>query len=611
MPGDPNSFAQPKVYLCTHIHLDLEANFGTKTLDGHVELIVVNKEAGNHTLVLDTNKLDIRSVIDCKNDKNLEYVLDEPVGTYGRALKITLLKHSSQEGAETKIRINYATTPASLAVQWLTPEQTAGKRYPYLFTQCQSIMARSMFPCQDTPSVKITYTATITVPEELTALMSAVAQEKQKHSSCQGKNVCSFEQKVPIPSYLIALAVGDVESRDIGPRTRVWSEKEVVDQAAYEFADTEKMLVAAEEMLGPYVWGRYDLLVLPPSFPFGGMENPCLTFVTPTLLAGDRSLANVVAHEAAHSWTGNLVTNYNWEHFWMNEGFTVYFERRILGALYDEETRQFAFVGGWNTLQSEVNRLGSTNPFTCLVTELEGEDPDETFSSIPYEKGSAFLYYLETLVGGRDKFQSFLYAYIQKFEYGTVTTHQWRDFLFEYYKDDLSIFDPVDWNAWLHKPGMPVVHPKYDTTLSDACTALRKRWVAAQESDYPNFSMDDIKDFSAGQTIEFLSQLLLEDPFPLGKVQAMQTAYNFNATKNSEIRFQWLRMCTRSEWEESFPLTVTFITSQGRGKFVNPLYRDLYACPKSSLLAVDTFLANEDFYHSSVARKVRKDLGLA
>eukprot|EP00118_Oscarella_pearsei_P010672 m.66744 g.66744 ORF g.66744 m.66744 type:complete len:616 (+) comp35408_c0_seq2:224-2071(+) len=609
---DPNSFAQPNVYCCTALHVKLEARFDKKELQGLVKLTIVNKQSGIQNLILDTNKLSIASVAECKTGKKLDFVLAQPSAPFGSALTITLPESSSVSGVSTEIQIDYSTTPESSAVQWLAPEQTVGKKFPYLFTQCEAIHARSMIPCQDTPSVKAPYTAEITVPGDLTALMSAVSIGSETSPIDDKKKIYRFEQKVPIPSYLTALAIGALESRKIGPRSSVWSEKEIVDQAAYEFAETEQMLAIGEELCGPYVWGQYDLLVLPPSFPFGGMENPCLTFVTPTLLAGDRSLANVVAHEASHSWTGNLVTNKNWEHFWMNEGFTVFLERKIASRLADEKARHFAYIGGWKTLQESVNQFGADHPFTTLVPKLEGKDPDDAFSSVPYEKGSAFLFYLETIVGGPSKFEPFFKSYIENFKYKTVTTNQWRDYLLEYFKEEAQkgLFDKVDWDGWLYRPGMPPVKPHYDSTLADACTALSKKWLQAKESEWSSFSAADIKDFSAGQKIEFLSQLLLEDPLPLGKLQAMETAYNFNAARNSEIHFRWLRMCVKSGWEESFSLAVEFITSQGRMKFVRPLYRDLYAGSKSRQLALDTFLANRSMYHNIAAHQLEKDLAL-
>lgn len=301
---------------------------------------------------------------------------------------------------EVVIEISFETSPKSSALQWLTPEQTSGKEHPYLFSQCQAIHCRAILPCQDTPSVKLTYSAEVSVPKELVALMSAIRDGEAPDPEDPSRKIYRFSQKVPIPCYLIALVVGALESRQIGPRTLVWSEKEQVEKSAYEFSETESMLKIAEDLGGPYVWGQYDLLVLPPSFPYGGMENPCLTFVTPTLLAGDKSLSNVIAHEISHSWTGNLVTNKTWDHFWLNEGHTVYLERHICGRLFGEKFRHFHALGGWGELQNSIKTFGDTHPFTKLVVDLTNVDPDVAYSSVPYEKGFALLFYLEQLLGG-------------------------------------------------------------------------------------------------------------------------------------------------------------------------------------------------------------------
>ncbi|KAL1110315.1 hypothetical protein AAG570_007848, partial [Ranatra chinensis] len=353
--------------------------------------------------------------------------------------------------------IIYKTSSKASALQWLRPEQTASKEFPYLFSQCQAIHARSLLPCQDSPSVKFTYSAEVVVPENLIALMSALRMGEELVTG--GKKIYKFNQPVVIPSYLIAIAVGKLESKRIGPRSTVWSEKEIIERAAYEFAQTEEFIQIAEKICGPYVWGIYDLLVLPPSFPYGGMENPCLTFVTPTLLAGDRSLADVVAHEISHSWTGNLVTNSTFEHFWLNEGFTVFIERKILGHISGQEARHFHAIGGLNDLQQAVDRMGHSNPLTKLIVNLDGVNPDDAFSTCPYEKGHTFLFYLENLVGGPDVFNPFLKAYIENYKFKSITSDHFKAFFLNYFKSHNDLKE-IDWDLWLNSSGMPPVTPK-------------------------------------------------------------------------------------------------------------------------------------------------------
>uniref|UniRef100_A0A8C2H783 Leukotriene A4 hydrolase n=1 Tax=Cyprinus carpio TaxID=7962 RepID=A0A8C2H783_CYPCA len=482
----------------------------------------------------------------------------------------------------------------------------------FIYSNCfclqQATHCRSMIPCQDSPSVKHTYYAQVSVPKELVALMSALHDGQVPDPSDSSRVIYRFRQPVPMPSYLIAIVVGALESRKIGPRSRVWSEKENVDEAAFEFSETETMLKTAESLAGPYVWGQYDLLVMPPSFPYGGMENPCLTFVTPTVLAGDKSLAGVIAHEISHSWTGNLVTNRNWEHFWLNEGHTVYIERMIARCMESEHLRQFKGIGGWKELQESVNQFGANNVLTNLVPNLHEVDTDEAFSSVPYEKGFALLYHLEELLGGPEVFMGFVKSYIQLFAYGTVTTEEWKNYLFTYFKDKVDILNKVDWNAWMHTPGMAPVKPKYDTTMADACTALCQRWVKAKEEDLASFTEEDVKKLNSPQLIEFMALLLQEEPLPLSHVKKMQEVYQLNSVKNAEVRFRWLRICVRAHWEEAVPLALKMATEQGRMKFTRPLFKEVYNFSKYSDKALNTFKENRGALHPVTAMLVAKDL---
>uniref|UniRef100_A0A8C2AZV9 Leukotriene A4 hydrolase n=1 Tax=Cyprinus carpio TaxID=7962 RepID=A0A8C2AZV9_CYPCA len=475
----------------------------------------------------------------------------------------------------------------------------------FIYSNCfclqQATHCRSMIPCQDSPSVKHTYYAQVSVPKELVALMSALHDGQVPDPSDSSRVIYRFRQPVSVTSSSLT------ESWEIGPRSRVWSEKENVDEAAFEFSETETMLKTAESLAGPYVWGQYDLLVMPPSFPYGGMENPCLTFVTPTVLAGDKSLAGVIAHEISHSWTGNLVTNRNWEHFWLNEGHTVYIERMIARCMESEHLRQFKGIGGWKELQESVNQFGANNVLTNLVPNLHEVDTDEAFSSVPYEKGFALLYHLEELLGGPEVFMGFVKSYIQLFAYGTVTTEEWKNYLFTYFKDKVDILNKVDWNAWMHTPGMAPVKPKYDTTMADACTALCQRWVKAKEEDLASFTEEDVKKLNSPQLIEFMA-LLLQEPLPLSHVKKMQEVYQLNSVKNAEVRFRWLRICVRAHWEEAVPLALKMATEQGRMKFTRPLFKEVYNFSKYSDKALNTFKENRGALHPVTAMLVAKDL---
>ncbi|XP_062989817.1 leukotriene A-4 hydrolase [Elgaria multicarinata webbii] len=604
---DPSSFAAPDCCRTHHLHLRCRVDFESRSLRGTAALTVRAERDNLRCVVLDTKDLTIHKVV--VNRQEAQFALGQHHSFKGAPLEITL-PFELGKGQDVIVEVSFETSPRSSALQWFTPEQTSGKRHPFLFSQCQATHCRAVLPCQDTPAVKLTYYAEISVPNELVALMSARRDGDLPDPEESTRKIYRFIQNVPIPSYLIALVAGALESREIGPRTLVWAEKELVDKSAHEFAETEAMLKTAEDLAGPYVWGQYDLLVLPPSFPYGGMENPCLTFVTPTLLAGDRSLSNVIAHEISHSWTGNLVTNKTWEHFWLNEGHTVYLERMIGGRLFGEQFRHFQALGGWRELQNTINLLGNTNPMTKLEICLKEVDPDVAYSYVPYEKGFALLLYLEQLLGGKDIFMGFLRAYIQQFAFKSIRTEDWKNFLYAYFKDKVDVLDTVNWNAWMNAAGMPPVKPTYDTTLSNACSALCQRWIKATESNLNSFSSADIAEMSSHQHIEFLALLLLEDPLPVSHVRQMQQVYNFNAVNNSEIRFRWLRLCIQAKWEDAIPLALKMATEQGRMKFTRPLFKDLYKFDKSRDQAISVFQQHKASMHPVTEKLVAKDLGL-
>ncbi|KAI7791939.1 leukotriene A-4 hydrolase isoform X1 [Triplophysa rosa] len=603
--SDPSSFSSLSKCATKHLNLTCRVDFDRRVLKGKVALTVEVLEDKFSSLTLDSKNLKILKV--CANGQAAKFAVGAQHRFKGSPLEITLAFELSR-GQHVIVEIDYETSPSATALQWLTPAQTAGKAHPYLFSQCQATHCRTMVPCQDTPSIKHTYYAQVSVPKELVALMSAVRDGQEADPDDNTRIVYRFRQPVPMPSYLIAIVVGALESREIGPRTRVWSEKEFVDRAAFEFSETETMLKTAENLAGPYVWGQYDILVLPPSFPYGGMENPCLTFVTPTVLAGDRSLAGVIAHEISHSWTGNLVTNKTWEHFWLNEGHTVYLERMIARCMESEQLRQFKGIGGWKELQESVNQFGANSGLTNLVPNLDEVDTDEAFSSVPYEKGFALLYHLEELMGGPEVFMGFVKSYIQLFAYGSVTTEEWKNYLFAYFKDKVDILNKVDWNGWMHTPGMPPVKPQYDTTMADACSTLCQRWVKAKEGDLASFTEADMKKLNSHQLIEFVALLLQEEPLPLAHVKRMQEVYRLNDVKNAEVRFRWLRVCVRARWEEAVTLALKMATDQGRMKFTRPLFKEVYNFPKYSEEAVKAFKEHRGALHPVTAMLVAKDL---
>lgn len=586
-PLDPSSFARPELALVTDIELNLSVSFEKKIFTGFVILKVQKLDESTNEVILDSKDLAIQKVTELDLNIDVKYEIGEQVGEFGQKLTIELPSKSSKNYV---LKIEYETSPNASGLQWLSPDQTSGKKHPYLFSQFQAVHARSFLPCQDTPGVKTKYSATISAPAQLTVLMSAIRDHiRELHD---GK-LFHFVQDVPIPSYLIAIAIGALESRKIGPRSHVWAEKEIIEESAFEFANTEHQLQTAEAICGPYVWGIYDLLVLPPSFPYGGMENPCLTFVTPTLLAGDRSLVNVVAHEIAHSWTGNLVTNKNFEHFWLNEGFTVFIERKILGRLLTPQEQDFQALEGLADLTNCVKRLGKDNPLTKLVVDLKGLHPDDAFSTIPYEKGQTFLRYLEEAVGGPSVFEPFLRKYFDTYKFKSVDTTDFKTFFIKEFcpcgKDNKV--KHIDWDLWLHGTGLPPHIPDYDTIIGEVSVQLCSKLSSWNETaEPPPITAEDVKSMSASQIIYFL-QLVLDEQsvWSIIKLKEVEKIFSLAKNKNSEIKLRWLRICLKAKWEEKIPVVLSWLNEVGRMKYVRPLYRDLYGWEAARSKAIDNF----------------------
>ncbi|XP_022913827.2 leukotriene A-4 hydrolase-like [Onthophagus taurus] len=600
-PMDPNSFSRPDLAVVTNIFMALDINFTRRVISGNTDLTVQKVDQKVEEVILDIKDLNIEAIYETQSNIKLDYKISE-TGPFGSKLTVALPDKNLENYI---ISVRYETSPNASGLQWLNPEHTAGKKFPFVFSQFQAIHARSVIPCQDTPSVKTKYTAVISVPKDLTVVMSAINKHKKPLLE---RTMYAFEQNIPVQSYLIALAAGELESREIGPRSKVWAEKQIVDAAAFEFSDTERQLKTAEDICGPYVWGIYDLLVLPPSFPFGGMENPCLTFVTPTLLAGDRSLANVVAHEIAHSWTGNLVTNANFEHFWLNEGFTMFIERKVLGRLQGVKYEDFHAYEGYLELQETVNRMGEKDPLTKLVLNLEGVHPDDSFSLIPYEKGYIFLRYLQSLVG-ITAFESFLKTYFETYKYKSIKTSDFQEYFKNHFKSNTAI-TKIDWDTWLYGTGMPPIIPDYDQTLRNTCQDYIKQFISWNGQDSFPISSQDIAALIPDQKIHFLRLILKEEPQSLEKLRGLETAFDLANVKNSEMKFLWFRICIKGRWEEKIEGILSWLNGVGRMKYTRPLYRDLYNWEASKTTAINNFEKYRSYMMHVSEYTIAKDLHL-
>jgi leukotriene A-4 hydrolase/aminopeptidase len=579
---DPHSHFdtdQPRV---KRLHLKWTVDFEAKRLAGSVILDLV--APGSGALDLDTKGLDIKAVR-AATGESIRFELGDDDAILGRRLRLQL------PAGTAAVAIDYATSPDAVALQWLTPAMTEGKKHPFLFSQCQAIHARTVVPVQDSPAVRVTYEAEVTVPEALAAVMSA--GPKGVRPGTHGTRVWMFEMPQPIPPYLLALAVGDLKSRDLSPRSRVWAEPATVDKAAWEFADIEKMIVKAEGLFGPYEWERYDMLVLPPAFPYGGMENPRMTFLTPTLLAGDRSLVDVVAHELAHSWTGNLVTNSNMEHFWLNEGTTVYAERRIQEALNGEAAAVLSWAIGQTALDQELERFGPASPLTCLRMKLQGIDPDDAFSSVPYEKG-ARLWALVERTAGRATFDKVLREYIAAFRFTSITSDDWLRFIDAKLP---GVTAKVNATAWLDSPGVPANAPVFKSKALEDLTALAEGWTRGARP-----TKEQVAAWKPSEMLIYLQHL----PRAVDRASCEWLDGNLALTGrgNYELLVEWLTIAAGSDYEPVFPRVREVLTRVGRMKYLRPLYTALGRHARTRALAAEIFAAASPGYHALSRRVV-------
>jgi leukotriene-A4 hydrolase len=574
-PDDPHSFSTPNDVVVEHIDLDLSVDFPAKRLVGRASLVVHNR-SGSDTLRLDTRDLTIRSVSLGSDAVPTRWSLGEVEGVLGRPLIVSVAPGTR------RVNVEYETSPEAAAVQWLEPAQTAGGQWPFLFTQSQAILARTWIPLQDTPAVRFTYSATIRVPKPLMAVMSA-----QNPTEVDPDGRYEFEMPQAIPSYLMALAVGDLKFRDLGGRAGVYAEPAVIERAAWEFADTPEMIVAAEQIYGPYQWGRYDILVLPPSFPFGGMENPRLTFATPTILAGDRSLVSLVAHELAHSWSGNLVTNATWDDFWLNEGFTTYFENRIMEAVFGETFARMLADLGRQDLVAEVEDLGASSADTHLKLDLTGRDPDDGMTDVAYEKGSHFLRLIEETMG-RKRFDAFLQRWFDDKAFKSVTTEEFVTYL----RANLGAEEEarIGIDQWVYGPGIPANIPMVQSDRIVNARAQAARFLqgtAASELTTEGWSTQEWLLFLRALPPRLTSEQMV----------ALDREFELTSSGNSEILFAWLLKAVASEFEPAYPALEEFLTSMGRRKFLEPLYKELVKTPEGKARAIRLYTTARPTYH--------------
>jgi len=554
---DKASYARPLEARVHHVALDLNVDFDAKRIGG-TAILDIDRKPDAKEIVLDDKGLEIESITD-GSEQPLEWKVGAADPKLGAPLAVTLRPDTR------RLIIKYKSAPDAGALQWLTPEQTAGKKRPYLFSQGQAIENRSWIPTQDSPGIRQTWEATIHVPAGLTAVMSA--PKSAEPITQGGESVFSYKMPHSVAPYMIAMAVGDLAFKPLGPRTGVWTEPVMLDRAAAELADTEKMVEAAEKLYGPYRWGRYDLLVLPPSFPYGGMENPTLTFLTPTFIAGDKSLVGLVAHELAHSWSGNLVTNANWADSWLNEGVTSYFENRIMEAIYGPKRAKQEAALSFDEMQKAFAEEGRNAPITALHLPPKEAVPDGGASGIIYDKGAVFLRTLEKIIG-RDKWDAYLRSYFERHAFQPMTSARFLANMREHLiKGDRALEQKLQLDNWVYKPGLPSNVARPDpaafASVDDAVRAFASGGPAPAA----------FGGWTTAEKLRFLNRLPRK--MATARLDALNKTLRLNEAGNNEVLFAWLDLAVRNRFDPAVPALERFLTTQGRMKFVQPLIETL------------------------------------
>jgi leukotriene-A4 hydrolase len=597
--ADPHSFAQPGKFLVRHVELDLTADFEARRLAGTAELTVEQVDPQANELVLDTNGLEIRTVhlVEMSGRARvLAFKLGEPDPILGSPLTIEF-PHCCSATAEMRIRIDYRTSNEAAALQWLEPAQTSGP-HPFMYTQGQAILARSWFPVQDSPGIRMTYGARIRTPPALAAVMSAARVADPAGAPGEHR----FEMKQPIPAYLIALAIGDLAFQPLGERVGVWAEPSRLAAAANELADLQRMLETGERMAGPYRWDRYDVLIMPRAFAYGGMENPRISFVSPSIIAGDRSLVSTVVHELAHSWSGNLVTNATWDDFWLNEGFTSYLERRLVEQLYGERRANMEDAIAYEGLVQTIADLKAAGleQDTDLKLNLAGRDPNEGTSDVAYDKGARFLRFLESRFG-RPAFDAFLRGYFDAYAFRSMTTEGFREVLLTRLKQPGApqiTVEEID--SWIYGPGLPPTLPAVPQGVFDAVDRAATDWRAGRiaTEDLP------VKDWVPQEWVRFFER----QPADVShrKLGELRSAFRLGADGNAEIALSWLQLVIRAGYEPAYPDVEAFLLATGRWRLVETLFRDLSRTAAGTAFGREIYAKARPGYHASIRGAVER-----
>ena len=621
-PEDVNTYSNFQEIIQRKVDLEVDIDFEKKSMFGNIKTTyeILNQSLEN--IILDLHGPEISSVSLVNEEYeniNLDYSIydkNEDKEALGTPLVINLsaLKDKYKKEYDNIflnkniiISIDFKTNENCNGIQYLTKEQTRTKSYPFMFTQCEAILCRTLFPIQDTPSVKSTYKVKTSISSPLTFLFGGILKSHYYDCATKKKINC-FEQNIPIPSYLVAFVAGELEFAKISNRCGVWTEKGLASLAAKEFIDAEKYIEIAEKYLNhPYEWKIYNILVLPFSFPFGGMENPNLTFVTPALLAGDKSMSNVIGHEISHSWTGNLVTNKNWKNFWVNEGFTKFMERKLDKILLGEEMSKLESIVGNNSLISAIKMFGEDSHFTSLSPDYTGIDPDDGFSTIPYEKGYQFLCYLEEKVG-EDNFQKIMGNYIEKYKYKSVDWTDFKSVYEEFVKQNYEgrnarkILNVIDWDKWVTEKGFPSYKMEFKSKYTEEVDQLINKFIN-KENNKDN-ALKLFKEWHTNVKLVFLERILKNlENFDESIILEIKKELNLVEDYNDDIKAIWYEITLQKGMKDEIENVKNFLKTHGRLKYLKPLYFSWIKLDLNDSMAF--FEENKIIYHPIARRLIQ------
>lgn len=585
---DTHTFSNPKSAVVRHLDLDIKVDFESQTITGKASWTIDNASKGTE-IIFDENTLNITKVTLDDDEKETTFHLGKEVEFHGKPLTIAI------QPTTKKVNIYYHTTKDAVALQWLKPEQTADKKKPFLFSQGETIWTRTWIPCQDSPGIRFTYNARVSVPKDLMVVMSAVNPQQKNNT-----RIYTFKQDKPIPSYLMAIAVGDIGFKSIDKRTGVYAEKSVLDKAAWEFGELGKMVDAAEKLFGPYRWGRYDVLVLPPSFPYGGMENPNLTFLTPGVIAGDRSLTSLLAHELGHSWSGNLVTNATWNDVWLNEGFTTYVEHRIGEEIFGIKEAKMQDVLSRKSLDDNMADYGPKNPYTRLKVTVDGKNADDCLSDIPYEKGYAFLQTVEQAVG-RATFDKFITAYFNAHAFQSITTEDFLKYFNEHLiKGNKALADKIKAETWIYEPDVP---SNITTPVSEdfrAIDQIQKSW---RQTGVKGLSLKIKSTNEKQHFIDYLPADITEK-----EMAEIDREFHFTTGGNFVVKRQWFIQAIRHGYHAADDAIADFMLHTSRTGSLQSLYKEMVKTPEGKTWAKSIFEKAKSGYHLTTVQDLQKTL---